>query len=162
MAETTHISWADATFNPSARIRIAPQRGDMGEPVAALAERHAVAQLKAGVRVVCKGQNVVRVQVSALIISAVHACKAIPAEDVIAPSLQMSGQPQPATLYASAIDISGSIVASWRSLAGLLADQRARLWRVLFPETIAGPDHRRGAHLRSTFIGHPGAACNHG
>lgn len=155
MAENTKIEWADHTFSGERLVR-RPERQPVGvnEPVAALAKRNSVANVKAQVGMVGKAADVMSVQVPALIVAAVATCEAVSQVNVIAPALESSARSKSPALYALPIYIARRVLAARRIRSRGRADLCARFSGVLRPKAGAGLPLSGGAHLCPTFVGH--------
>src|SRR4051812_4484868 len=112
MAEVTAISWADATLS---WVRIAPKLDLVSEAMTSLAKGYAVANIESQRREMCKGQDVVSIQIPAPVISAVTTPKCVSKKHIIAPAFQFGRQSKPAALHPFTVDKPRGSVTAWRA-----------------------------------------------
>lgn len=124
----------------------------VGFVMALFAERNAVRNIEAQIRIISEWLNVVCVQVAATIVAAVLTSKSIAGEYIKTPALIFSREPQAAPFNRFAVFVT---VASWaarRFLAVVSADLQSGFDRVSFAQSgaLALPGL---AHLTLGFLG---------
>ena len=157
MAENTKIEWADHTFNPlGKRLRWRPELQPVGvdKPMTPLAQGNAIADIKSKFGMVGKASDVMRVQVSALIVAAMAAGKTVSSVNIIAPALKVSSGAQPAPLKALPVNVTGSIGAASGFCTGRGADLGPCLGGVGLTSSVAWSGLCRGAHFGAAFRRH--------
>ena len=151
--ENTAIEWAHHTFNPWALM--APEAGYVElvhEPVASLADRGPIGNLKSQFRVGSEWLDVVRIEVSPSIITAMRATEIVAAHNIVAPGPAFRGLAKILPLFRLPVDEAVTCLPARRPLAGPFADKLASFARVLFANPIALTSLRSRAHFCAAFV----------
>lgn len=153
MAEVSAISWTDATFNPCLRDEgIAPKLRLVRQLMASDTKRHAVSHVKSQFRKLSEWPDVMSIEISALIITAMTARKFVTEKYVVSPLLQFGRQALAASLDALPVDITRRVWASRRALSRLSANFGACFKGMLLSDPIAWTSKSGGPHFGSALL----------
>jgi hypothetical protein len=152
MGKTTEIAWTDATFNPWSTVVM--------RVVALVAERDAVAYLKAQFRKVCERLDVVCSKVAASTIAALLTGIFVAHEHIEAPAFVLHRKTLVPALGKVAVFEAMASLATWRAFTSNLTDFRAGFKRMLdafasrYIAWVLLPLLPACSHLLSSLISH--------
>lgn len=151
MGQTTKIEWCDHTLSshtPQSKSVV------MHSPVARLAERAAIIDVKAKLWKFGPSKNVVCVQISASIIPTMNAGKAVAGHYIKAPALKQRPAAISLPLCRPPVFIRRAVLSTQSARAHYGADFFPCFGRVPGPNAVAWARLRCRAHFGATFIRH--------
>ncbi|WP_241022472.1 hypothetical protein [Burkholderia sp. Se-20373] len=148
MSENSKIEWCDHT----SKARDAGIR--MRHPVAVLAERFTVAHIEASLRAISKRLDMVRFEIAAAVVTAMHTNEFVSAHDIESPLPTFRRRAKVFSLLRFAVDVTVAFVAARRVLACPLTYQCPRRRAVLLSKPITRSSLHSRAHLGAALSGH--------
>ena len=150
MAENTKIEWADHTLVASETGQI----DTVDKPVARFADGHAIAQVKPKLGITRPRLDVVRVEISTPVVTAVNAREPVSGLHVKGPLLRLWPGASGHALGVPPVNVRMARRPARRALSGSRADLCSCFRRVLFAKAIARTRLCRRAHFGAARGGH--------